>query len=156
MQATIFTFDKGKYLSTSGREPQIKEPWIYVWIDQASQQPLYVGETGQSQNYALEYRLRCSIGELVSSTLGQVKRNANRTGFDLLAGTLQVYAYPLSLQAADRKGRRGVESWLHWLITVEHRVHHPQYFGFAYHVPDASHKPEAVTLYALLAHELGW
>jgi hypothetical protein len=154
--ATIFTFDRGKYKSTAGNEPRVGEPWIYVWIDPASKRALYVGETGHSQRYDLRYRLRCSIGELASSTLRQVKRNANRTGFDVLAGELKTYAYPLSQNAADRKGRRAVESWLHWLITVERRVHHPQYFGFAYHVPEVCYKAEAVSLCGLLAHELGW
>jgi hypothetical protein len=94
--ATIFTFDRGKYKSTAGNEPRVGEPWIYVWIDPASKRALYVGETGHSQRYDLRYRLRCSIGELASSTLRQVKRNANRTGFDVLAGELKTYAYPLS------------------------------------------------------------
>jgi hypothetical protein len=156
MMSTIFIFDRGEYQSTIGTEPKIGEPWLYVWVDPISTQALYVGETGRSQNYDLRYRLRCSIGELASSTLGQVKRNASRTGFNLLAGQLKTYAYPLSQNAADRKGRRGVESWLHWLITVEHRVHHPQYFGFSYHVPDVPYRAEAVAIYGQLAHELNW
>lgn len=139
-----------------GYEPQVGEPWIYVWVDPNSKRALYVGETGRSQIYTLRHRLRCSIGELVSSTLGQMKRNASCTGFNILDGEIKAYSYPLSLNATDRQGRKSVESWLHWLITVKHRVHHPQYFGFSYHVPDFAYRSEAEVLYAHLEAELGW
>jgi len=152
----VLRFLNGTYQSTDGSEPAIGEPWVYVLIDTANKKPLYVAEVGSSQEYNLIYRLRCSMGELKHPTLCQIHRNAGRTGFLIASSRLDVYCYLLSHCNAHRRDRRSVESWIHWLITVRHKVHHEFYFGFSYHVPDQVNQPEAIAIYDHLSTALGW
>ena len=83
MKHNRLVFENGTYNQEKSDTPmrmKVCEPWVYVWVDNGNNKPIYVGEFGASQRYNVLKRLRYSIGELSSSNLPQIKNNYQLVG----------------------------------------------------------------------------